>query len=240
MPYRLQQLVHIERDVCFFIISISHIDLQKLHVIPCNQYYSLNQVFSQMFQFDTCSEVYRPDGHDKRLYGGGIVELEGTVVWGHGKHIYRWNREEKWETLSAGVEVGARLAMCGGRLVAVGGLLQQKCEDGPGVCSKKVMAWREEKWTLMTEMLVGCELPCVVSVGENGLVVMGGWGDHGRRISYVQVFDGMTKTWYFGLPLPEPCGAISAVVNGDLVYLLGGWGMDTAVWCANITDLVSP
>ena len=196
--------------------------------------------FLSFYQFETCSEVPRQDDpHNTMNYGGGIVELEGTVVWGCGKYVYKWNKEEKWETLSDVVEVGVRLAMCRGSLVAVGGLLPEKDESGLGVCSKKVMMWSKGKWSLMTEMLVGCELPCVVSVGGSGMMVMGGWSNHGRRIDYVQVFDGMTKTWHFGPPLPEPCGAISAVVNGDLVYMLGGWGMGTAVWCANITDLVS-
>ena len=196
--------------------------------------------FLLFYQFEACSDVPRQDDpKNKKLYGGGIVELEGRVVWGCGKHVYKWNKEEKWETLSDDIDIGARLAMCGGSLVAVGGLLLQKNEDGPGVCSKKVMVWKDEKWGIMTEMLVGCELPCVVSVGGSGMMVMGGWGDGGRRINYVQVFDGDTKTWHFGRQLPEPCGAISVVVNGDLVYLLGGWGMGTAVWCANINDLVS-
>ena len=217
-------------------------------LLPSSHYYIFKS-FLLFYQFETCSEVPRQDDlQNRRLYGGGIVEFEGKVVWGCGKHVYKWNKEEKWETLcdgvevgarTDGVEVGARLAMCGGKLVAVGGLLPGKDKDGPSLCSKKVMVWSDDKWAFMTEMSVGCELPCVVSVGGSGLMVMGGWGDHGRRVNYVQVFDGMTKTWHFGPPLPEPCGAISAVVNGDLVYLLGGWGMGTAVWCAKITDLVS-
>ena len=55
----------------------------------------------------------------------------------------------------------------------------------------------------MSDMLVGCERPCVVSVGGGGLVVMGGRGDGDSRLADVQVFDGKTQTWHFGPSLPK-------------------------------------
>ena len=67
------------------------------------------------------------------------------------------------------------------------------------------------------------------------MVVMGGYGGVGLRD--VQVFDG--ETWHFGPPLPEGCWSMSAVVHGDHVFVVGGVGMERAVWSANITDLVS-
>ena len=85
---------------------------------------------------------------------------------------------------------------------------------------------------------------CVVSVSGGGMVVMGGLGDGGggdggRWLNDVQVFDGGTQTWHRGPSLPKRCGLMSAVVHGDLVFVMGGWGMDRAVWCADIRDLVS-
>ena len=91
----------------------------------------------------------------------------------------------------------------------------------------------------MSDMLVGCERPCVVSVGDGGLMVMGGRGDGDSRLADVQVFDRKTQTWHFGPSLPKPCWDISAVVHEDLVFVMGGEGMDRAVWCAKINDLVS-
>ena len=32
---------------------------------------------------------------------------------------------------------------------------------------------------------------------------------------------------------------MSAVVHGDMVFVMGGLDMDRAVWCADIRDLVS-
>ena len=88
-------------------------------------------------------------------------------------------------------------------------------------------------------MLVGCCWSCVVSVSGGGMVVMGGAGDGGRYLNDVQVFDGGTQTWHRGPSLPKPCAAMSAVVHGDVVFVMGGDGMDRAVWCADIRDLVS-
>ena len=94
----------------------------------------------------------------------------------------------------------------------------------------------------MSDILVGCYGSSVISVGGGGLVVMGGKGDGYNGVmvlASVQVFDGKTQTWHFGPSLPKPCDRMSAVVHGDLVFLMGGDGMATAVWCANINDLVS-
>ena len=187
-----------------------------------------------MFHFESCENTPEQGGRGALGGGGGgLVEVEGRVVWGGGLGVYRLDDKDKWKRLTGGVKVGATLGVCGGRLVKVGGVKH-------GVFSKEVMVWRGGRWSLMSDMLVGCELSCVVSVGGGGLVVMGGrGGDGGEVLADVQVFDGKTQTWHFGPSLPERCWHMSAVVHGDLVFVMGGDGMDTAVWCANINDLVS-
>ena len=186
-----------------------------------------------MFHFETCENV--PVQGGQGYGGGGLVEVEGRVVWGGGG-VYRLDDKDKWKRLTDDVEVGATLGVCGGRLVAVGGYKG-------GVYSKEVMVWRGWRWSLISDMLVGCWRSCVVSVGGGGLVVMGGTGDGHKDLAMpmadVQVFDGKTQTWHFGPSLPKPCWSMSAVVHGDLVFVMGGVGMATAVWCANINDLVS-
>ena len=187
-----------------------------------------------MFHFETCENV--PVRGGRGWSGGGLVEVEGRVVWGGG--VYRLDDKDKWKRWTDGVEDGATLGVCGGRLVAVGGYKGS-------VCSEEVMVWRGGRWSLMSDMLVGCRRSCVVSVGGGGLVVMGGQGDESRWgggdkvLADVQVFDGKTQTWHFGPSLPKPCMAMSAVVHGDLVFVMGGYGMARAVWCTNINDLVS-
>ena len=107
-----------------------------------------------------------------------------------------------------------------------------------GGYSNEVRELRGGRWSTWSHMLVGCRFSCVVSVNGGGMVVMGGWGD-GWWLKDVQVFDGETKTWHRGPSLPQPCCLMSAVVHGDQVFVMGGVGMDRAVWCADIRDLVS-
>ena len=181
-----------------------------------------------MFTYQTCAAVPERGG---REYGGGVVEVEGRVVWGRGVGggVYRLDKVSSLWVRLADVEKWATVAVCGGEMVSVGGW-----KDG-GVCSKEVRVWRGGRWTSMTEMLVGCCSSCVVSVSGGVLLVMG--GDGYRLLNDVQIFDG--RTWHMGPPLPHTCVAMSAVVHGDLVFVMGGAGMERAVWSANITDLVS-
>ena len=182
-----------------------------------------------MFHFESCQNVPERGG---RVWSG-IVEVEGRVVWGgEVGGVYSLDDKDKWKRWTGGVEFGATLGVCDGRLVAVGGLQGD-------VWSKQVMEWRGGRWSLMSDMLVGCRWSCVVSVGGGGLVVMGGEGDGPKALADVQVFDGKTQTWHFGPSLPERCWGMSAVVHEDLVFVMGGYDMDRAVWCANINDLVS-
>ena len=81
----------------------------------------------------------------------------------------------------------------------------------------------------------------MVNVGAGGLVVMGGRGDGYNATASAQVFDknSTTQTWHFGPSLPKPCDAMSAVIHEGLIFATGGRGMATALWCANVSDLVS-
>ena len=189
-----------------------------------------------MLSFATCAHVPVPGGRGGYV-GGGLVEVEGRVVWGGGYGGYRGGDvgvhmldevRSKWSRVADGGEWAGTLAVCGGRLVWVGG----------DMTSKEVKELRGGRWSAMPDMLVGCWRSCVLSVSGGGMVVMGGYGDRGG-LNDVQVFDGGTQTWHRGPSLPKPCHDMSAVVHGDLVFVMGGLGMDRAVWCADIRDLVS-
>ena len=185
-----------------------------------------------MLSFETCEKAPvwggRGDGGD----GGGLVEVEGRVVWGGRGGVYMYE-EDRWSRVADDGEMWGTLAVCGGRLVWVGGWKD-------GVISKEVKELRGGRWSAMSDMLVGCWWSCVVSVSGGGMVVMGGLGDGVRRyLNDVQVFDGGTQTWHRGPSLPKPCWSMSAVVHGDVVFVMGGVGIDRAVWCADIRDLVS-
>ena len=163
------------------------------------------------------------------------MEVEGRVVWGggYGGGVHMLDEvRSKWSRVADSGELGGTLAVCGGRLVWVGGLKGD-------VKSKEVKELRGGRWSAMPDMLVGCRESCVLSVSGGGMVVMGGWGDGEWGLNDVQVFDGGAQTWHRGPSLPKPCHTMSAVVHGDLVFVMGGEGMDRAVWCADIRDLVS-
>eukprot|EP00731_Ephydatia_muelleri_P004057 Em0002g233a len=183
--------------------------------------------------FASCANVPERGG---RGYGGGLVEVEGRVVWGvggYGGGVYMLDEvRSEWSRVADGGEWEGTLAVCGGRLVWVGGWKDD-------VMSKEVKELRGGRWSHMPDMLVGCQWSCVLSVSGGGMVVMGGRGDGRRYLNDVQVFDGGTQTWHRGPSLPEPCSRMSAVVHGDLVFVMGGFGMDKAVWCADIRDLQS-
>ena len=177
-----------------------------------------------MLSFKTCEKA--PERGGRGGGSGGLVEVEGRVVWGGYGGVYMYE-EDRWSRVADGGEVGGTLAVCGGRLVWVGGWK-----------SKKVKELRGGRWSAMPDMLVGCWGSCVVSVSGGGMVVMEGIGD-GMYLNDVQVFDGGTQTWHRGPSLPKPCHTMSAVVHGDVVFVMGGYDMDRAVWCADIRDLVS-
>ena len=187
-----------------------------------------------MLSFETCEKA--PVQGGRGALGGGLVEVEGRVVWGGGYGGVYMYEEDRWSRVADGGEVEGTLAVCGGRLVWVGGVVRKVGR----VCSKEVKELRGRRWSVMPDMLVGCEWSCVLSVSGGGMVVMGGRGDGVRwSLNDVQVFDGGTQTWHRGPSLPEPCYLMSAVVHGDVVFVMGGGGMDRAVWCADIRDLVS-
>ena len=193
---------------------------------------TINNTFSsqmiRMFSFQIHTALPVQGG---RLFGGGLVEVEGRAVWGGQGGVYTLDEvDSQWKKVADGCEVGATLATCGGELVCIGGVRDE-------VCRKEVMVRRRGRWTSMSDMLVGSARSCAVSVSGGGLVIMGGEGDGLRYLNDVQFFDG--RTWYLGPPLPQPCCAMSSVVHGDHIFVMGGRGMDRAVWSANITDLVS-
>ena len=187
-----------------------------------------------MFSCKKCQPVPVKGGRGK--LGGGLVEVEGRAVWGVPDRVYVLDGA-KWKKMADGVRDRARLAVCGGDLVFVGGLKDDGGYSKHDGYSKEVVLWRRGRWTSMCNMLVGCGYTCVVSISGGGMVVMGGQRDDGSSLRDVQVFDG--KTWHFGPPLPERCYSMSAVVHRDQVFVMGGWGMKQAVWSANITELVS-
>ena len=125
-----------------------------------------------MLSFATCANVPVRGGRgwsDGVLSGGGgLVEVEGRVVWGGDGGVYMLDEvRSKWSRVADGGEEWGTLAVCGGRLVWVGG-------KKDGVRSKEVKELRGGRWSAMPDMLVGCIWSCVLSVSGGGMVVREG------------------------------------------------------------------
>ena len=200
----------------------------NMHNLKLN-FFSLEHLVN-MLSFKTCAKVPEKGG---RWFGSGLVEVEDRTMWGGETGVHRFDEANSaWNRVADYDLYGARLAVCGGRIVRVGGW--KNC-----VYSKKVMELSGGKWSHMSDMLVECRRSCVLSGSGGGIVVMGGRGSEGRLLNDVQVFDGKTLTWHRGPSLPQLCGAMSGVIHGDLVFTMGGFGMAKAVWYTDIHDLVS-
>ena len=197
--------------------------------VPFN-FFSLEM---NVLSFETCPKV--PVCGGRRYGDGGLMEVDGRVVWGRGGQggiLFLDQINSEWSKMDCVDHLRITLAVCGGRLVSIGG-------SENGIWSKKVMELREGRWFLMSEMLIECSATCVLNFRGHSLVLLGGLGKGPRYLNDVQVFDGETQAWHRGPSLPQPWWGMSAAVHGDLVFVMGGWSMDRTVWCANIHDLVS-
>ena len=169
--------------------------------------------------------------------GVGLAEWEGEVVWRGSEGEMEKLNEGKWSRMATkATGVGkATLVIHMGKLLVIGGVEE-------GVASKKVWQWRKKrkKWEYpcgIPDLPVGCSRPCVVSMEEGRLVVMGGSGDRGVALNVVQVYCGRKKAWSLGASLPAPCACGPAVLE-DWVVLLGGNNMSALVWRAKASDLL--
>ena len=77
-----------------------------------------------MLSFETCEKAPVRGGRGFGDGSGGLVEVEGRVVWGGGGGVYMYE-EDRWSRVADGGELWGTLAVCGGRLVWVGGMKER-------------------------------------------------------------------------------------------------------------------
>ena len=199
-----------------------------------------------MFHFEACSTIsdYGQGGHRKG--GGGLVEVEGRVMWGSLDAVYKLVEQTgNWVKVTTKASE-ATLAVCGGRLVAIGGM---DAFEKHGIliprCSMEVLVWDPKDWNGMGKWshltyVSGCLRACAVGIDGGGLVVMGGGviGYYKKPLDRVEVFDGQEADMHRGPSLPKPRWGMSGAVHDGVIYLMGGTLMGRSVWSANISDLV--
>ena len=160
------------------------------------------------------------------------------------KHI-----EDHWTMLPFAKRLYCGMCIWDGRLALIGG------KEGHTVLAGATTIYRsssdtltgsvivrdQEHWvgTNIPAMPVPCMWPAVVAdPGSRRLLVIGGMDVEGRPVSHVQIYDGSTKAWHCAQELPKACSNASCTIWEQSIYLIGGDGLGTDVYCANLSELV--
>ena len=61
---------------------------------------------------------------------------------------------------------------------------------------------------------------------NNHIIVAGGWDDHGKRTSSVEVLDATSRRWYTAESLPNPRTELKSTLIGNTLYHMGGLDHD--------------
>lgn len=183
-----------------------------------------------------CCSVSEVGGHGGD-YSGGLVEWEEGAVWRDYNGIVEKLEASGHNWIKLVEEDDIRqptLGVLNGSIVAVGGLDKDTWSKKVRVLNVRERCWDS---SLIPDMIIACTGACVVN-SEGNLIVIGGY-DGQKKLDLVQVYVTQIKRWFLGKSLPEPCFSGSAVVQSDIVYVIGGDGMANRVWSAKVKDLVS-
>ena len=131
------------------------------------------------------------------------------------------------------------MAVVNNQLILVGGHVHSIKK------TNKLGVWNEQsqRWTHpFPPMTTACSRPTVVTHNDRWLVVIGGGGDGGNRLSRVEILDISSKQWHHSTPMPQCKYALAATI-GNMCYLLGGYTEKTStnkrVVSVCLDDLVS-
>ena len=104
------------------------------------------------------------------------------------------------------------------QLVLVGGSEKEKA-------SKMLGVWRADRkeWTHPYTDMHTARSSCSAAVHTEWLVVAGGYDEHLKTMSSVEVLNIDTKQWHAGPPMPSPTYRMKTAVVGDVYYFMGGF-----------------
>ena len=170
-----------------------------------------------------------------------------------GDHVYRYDRSrDQWTPLSFAKRLYCGMCIWDGKLALVGGVDGRPLLAGSktiyrssgGGATGSVVVWERDRWVGadVPAMPVPCMWPAAVADDGGGsrlLLVIGGLDVDGQPMNRVQVYDGSRGEWHCSQQLPKACSNASCAVWENSVYLAGGDGLGTDVYCANLRDLVS-
>ena len=113
------------------------------------------------------------------------------------------------------------MAVLNSQLVLVGGVDAQT-----GKKTNKLGVWNEQSktWThQLPPMTTACSSLSVATHDIRWLIVIGGEGDGGTKLSQVLILDTVSRQWYRAAPLPQPRYDASLAIYHRQHMLPGGW-----------------
>lgn len=123
---------------------------------------------------------------------------------------------EKWKELPSSPYRDSALIIFNGQLTAVGG------SDGYRRTSK-LFTLKQRKWVEQYPAMSSAHSRPAVAVTPDGhyLIMIGGAIGSCRWTATVKLFQKKTRRWYKLKDLPRPINTPSAVICGDLIYVIG-------------------
>ena len=178
------------------------------------------------------------------------VQVQGTVYVGGGFAAKDDNEyivmtydisAGKWATLPPYSTRWFGVTAIDDHLLLVGGVTDVGRDGSP---SKMLGVWSEEskKWTHPYPDMTTLRYTCSAFTFMHWLVVAGGEGAGGRKLSSVEVMNTDTKQWYAGPPTPIAWSIMKTAIVGDTCYFMGGYiGGEQAsiVYGASLPALIS-
>ena len=155
---------------------------------------------------------------------GGVATVDGCVAYFRCAPVEKEvpvysfdSTSQKWSALPKCPNYGFSLAVVNTLLTAIGGKMPNN------KVSSSVLSLADNKWTEHFLPMPTKRWVTTAVCSGRYLVVAGGWGEGGKRLSVVEVMDTNTRQWFTASSLPHPLSEASATLCGDQVYVLAGF-----------------
>ena len=192
---------------------------------------------------DTETLVWRDGGKtpSEMLRGGAVVD--GTLVYCHSgnkKVIQAYDTTSReWSTLPRCSYAHFSLAIINGLLTTIGGYDVTTTGDLFSLVSMEGM----QQWSRMFRPMPTPRCSAAVVCADTALVVAGGDATGSNdNLDIVELMNTATYQWTTASKLPYPHRLLSVALNGDSLYLAGGYAPTgtTATYTCSLAELLQP
>ena len=172
---------------------------------------------------------------EKVYVGGGLTESFDNY-----NQVFQYDPlRNEWSRLAPHYVLAFAMAQFMGKLITVGGLIQDSVAT-----SNKVHCFNEpsQKWEEFLTPMPTARAGLSVATTQYAIVASGGIiSSKDMTCATVEVYSSETSQWYTADPLPVLCRDMTSVTIADTWYQLGGYGDDKptpTVLYAPLTDLI--